>query len=196
MIGIYKITNPDGLVYIGASTNIEKRKSYYNSISSRLQTKLYESIMKYGFNKHLFDVLEICNKSQLNEKECFYAIKYDVLNNGLNSVIPLMGVSESTKEKMSKSKIGSLNHFFGKKHSKESAIKISESNKGKILSNKHRELLSKNASKHNSKMVVDLNIGIYYDSAKDVSDVYGINYSTLRSMLNGTNKNKSQFAYC
>ena len=46
-----------------------------------------------------------------------------------------------------------------------------------------------------SKIVLDLNTGVFYNSAKEVSDLYNLNHSTLRSQLNGTNKNNTQFVY-
>jgi predicted GIY-YIG superfamily endonuclease len=51
MIGIYKITAPDGKVYIGQSRNIEKRLRSHASGSHKLINGIYESTIysfKYG----------------------------------------------------------------------------------------------------------------------------------------------------
>ena len=50
MIGIYKITSPTNKIYIGQSTNIENRwNDYYKMIRCKRQTRLYNSLKKYGF---------------------------------------------------------------------------------------------------------------------------------------------------
>lgn len=43
MIGIYKITNPKGKVYIGQSIDINERFKTYSYLKCKNQTKLYNS---------------------------------------------------------------------------------------------------------------------------------------------------------
>ena len=49
--------------------------------------------------------------------------------------------------------------------------------------------------KANSKRVYDKSTGYYYDSAKDAAICKRINYGTLRNMLNGHDKNKTNLIY-
>jgi hypothetical protein len=103
MVGIYKITSPTGKMYIGQSTNIENRKYYYTSIKCDKQHKLYNSLQKYGWEQHTFEILEECTLEQLNEKEIYWGLKYDVLGeNGLNLRLgDANGLcSEETKQKI------------------------------------------------------------------------------------------------
>jgi group I intron endonuclease len=72
MIGIYKITSPTERVYIGQSINIESRKKYYTYINNNGQPKLYNSLLKYGFDNHTFEIIEECTIEQLNERETYY----------------------------------------------------------------------------------------------------------------------------
>jgi len=69
MIGIYKITSPSKKIYIGQSIDIEKRFKYYLNLNCKKQTKLYNSLKKYGYKKHFFEVIEICKITELNNKE-------------------------------------------------------------------------------------------------------------------------------
>jgi hypothetical protein len=46
-----------------------------------------------------------------------------------------------------------------------------------------------------SKIVLDLFSGVYYNSAKEAAEYIGIKHSTLKSMLNGTNKNRTNLIY-
>lgn len=85
MVGIYKITNPDGRVYIGKSCDIGKRFYQYSLLSCKNQTKLYNSFKKYGFDKHGKEVLAVCDNKELSAMELYFINKYDSINNGLNT---------------------------------------------------------------------------------------------------------------
>jgi group I intron endonuclease len=83
--GIYKITSPSDKIYIGQSIDIEKRRYMYSKYHCSNQVKLHNSITKYGFDQHSFDIIEECDISELNNKERFYQEYYDVLGKmGLN----------------------------------------------------------------------------------------------------------------
>lgn len=56
---------------------------------------------------------------------------------------------------------------------------------------KHSSYMKHN--KNSCKQVLDLNTGVFYNSIKEVAELYNIKHSTLRSRLNGTNKNNTQF---
>lgn len=63
MIGIYKITNPNGKIYIGQSINIESRKRIYrfsSSYKNSIGPKLYNSLNKHKWENHLHEVIEEC----------------------------------------------------------------------------------------------------------------------------------------
>ena len=119
MKGIYKITSPSGRVYIGQSINIERRFRYYKGIACKEQIKIYNSLLKYGVDAHIFEVLELCETEQLNNRERHYQDLYDSVANGLN----LLYVKSE--------------HFNGG-HSEESKKKISDSLKGRVFSEEHK----------------------------------------------------------
>ena len=161
MIGIYKITSPSKKVYIGQSVNIESRFKSYLGMHSRnsQQVLLHSSFLKYGVDKHNFEIIEECSIELLNERERYYQDLFDVLNNGLNcrltttkcksgklraeTIKKLTGkiCSKETRKKISlKTKgkqLGCENPFYGKKHTNETKEKISKANKGKLLGNKN-----------------------------------------------------------
>lgn len=78
-IGIYKITNPKGLIYIGQSINIERRFNEYKRLSCKNQTLLYRSLNKYGVENHIFEIIEECNDLNLLELETYWKHQYSVL---------------------------------------------------------------------------------------------------------------------
>ena len=46
-----------------------------------------------------------------------------------------------------------------------------------------------------SRLIVDLQYGIFYDSIMYASSIYNMNYKTLANMINGHRKNKTNLAY-
>lgn len=114
-IGIYKITNPRGKIYIGQSIDIKRRFTHYKNLKEiKKQRKIYYSIKKYGYDYHKFEILEICNRNELNEKEKYWIKFYNCCNRGLNISEGGEGSfgkfnkgrkrSEVTKQKISKTK--------------------------------------------------------------------------------------------
>ncbi len=67
--GIYMITNPKGLKYVGQSVDIDKRFADYKSLRLERQSKLHTSLKKYGADAHKFEVLEECAEDLLGNLE-------------------------------------------------------------------------------------------------------------------------------
>ena len=86
MIGIYKITNPTGKIYIGQSVDIEARLLQYKHVSQySLGRKIKNSIIKYGWENHTHEIIEECFLDQLDDREIFWGDYYNTLGkNGLN----------------------------------------------------------------------------------------------------------------
>lgn len=73
IIGIYKITSPTNRVYIGQSINIKKRWDHYKKrYKVGTNINLLNSILKYGWDAHKYEIIEECIEKQLNEKEAFH----------------------------------------------------------------------------------------------------------------------------
>lgn len=73
MVGIYKITNRiNGKVYIGKSVHIKRRWAEHKSRSTISKNKsypLYLAFIKYGINNFVFEIVEECEASMLDELE-------------------------------------------------------------------------------------------------------------------------------
>lgn len=200
MIGIYKITNPKGRIYIGQSINIENRFYLYSINSCQKQKRLYNSLIKYGYSLHKFEVIEECTVDELNSKERYYQEKYNVLGEmGLNCVYQSTSekrkiMSQEIKSKISIKNSGENNGMYGVKHTeefkknrreykhtKESILKISQKSKG--------------GNNPNAKIVLDLETGIFYDCVGDASFVLGLKRDCLKQKLNGKRKNNTNYIY-
>jgi hypothetical protein len=108
MIGIYKITSPTNRVYIGQSENIDYRWLDYKRLRCKSQIRLYRSLKKYGFDKHLFQIIEECSLKKLNERERYWQEYFNVIGKkGLNCKYVSTNdkkeiLSENIKQKISK----------------------------------------------------------------------------------------------
>lgn len=116
--GIYRVTSPSGKVYIGQSVCIEERYSRYKNHSCSHQRKLHASILKYGFDLHIFDILHICSKEELNFWEKLYITLFASTGEyGLN--IRTGGhepkVTEESRKRMSDAHKGQVAWNKGKK---------------------------------------------------------------------------------
>jgi group I intron endonuclease len=108
MIGIYKWVSPNNRVYIGQSKDLEQRKQWYlsNGINKASMPKLKNSFNKYGIENHKFEIIEECFIEQLNEREIFWGLYYNTLEEGLNCKLGEQNCifSENTKKLMSSRK--------------------------------------------------------------------------------------------
>lgn len=158
---IYKITSPNGEVYIGQTINLKERRRSYNKGDYKKQTKLFNNCHFYAWNPiDTFEIIDEClcgeDKINLNEKEIYWISYYDSYKNGLNCTIGGKGQTgkiwtkeerqrqrEITLENGTAFKIGNQS-TLGTKASKETKKRISESNKstykkGRVPWNKGKE---------------------------------------------------------
>lgn len=85
VIGIYKIASPTNRVYIGQTVDFYKRKNHYKNLKRNHQIRLYNSIVKYGWDNHAIELIEECSIENLNERERHWQEFYNVLSSkGLN----------------------------------------------------------------------------------------------------------------
>lgn len=145
MIGIYRITNPKGRVYIGQAVCIVKRKKSYEKLKCKGQPRLYASLIKYGFAEHIFEIVEECTIEELNTRERYWQECYNVLSkNGLNCKLTKTSdrsgkMSEQAVEKMRSAKLG-------KRQSPEHVASRIKDQKGKRLGPRPAEVRAKISS--------------------------------------------------
>lgn len=88
--GIYKITNQKTKeCYIGQAVDLASRwKDHVKcglGIDTPVGNKLYKAMQEFGIWNFSWEVLEVCPRDQLNEKEKYYIDLYDSKNFGYNS---------------------------------------------------------------------------------------------------------------
>lgn len=137
LIGIYKITNPNGAVYIGQSVNIKRRFSKYKKLQCEYQRKLFNSLQKYDVNNHGFEIIHELPKdieqNIMNQYEQFYMNAYR------NCGIELLNIREAgssgtpSPETIEKMHIANKGKYYriGWKPTKEHIEKVRLSNIGR-----------------------------------------------------------------
>ena len=175
MIGIYKITSPTSKVYIGQSTNITERFTTYKRMDCKAQTILYRSLKKHGCENHIFEIIEECEESKLNERERYWQDYYNVVSvKGLNCRL-----TKTTD------KSGKL--------SEETKKRLSKSRKGWKMTQEAKDSISKGSKK--IKEVIDITTGIVYRSVVEVGKVFNLDRKALSNKLRGAKRNNTQFEY-
>lgn len=139
MTGIYKITSPTGRVYIGQSWDINKRKSSYRySHGTRFQVHLYNSILKYGWINHIFEVVHELpsdiTQEVLDQYEVLYWEAYKELG------FKMMNIKHP----------GS-----GGKHAKETIVKMKEKRKLQVYSEESKQKMSQSAKQKDLSIAIN-----------------------------------------
>jgi group I intron endonuclease len=121
--GIYKITNPSGKIYIGEAVDIHRRWRHYKGLHCKRQPPIYNSLLKYGVENHLFEIAEECLVDELKCRERYWQEYYDVLSEkGLNCQYTECGELKQV-------------------HTQETKDKISKAHKGKVVSEETKQKL-------------------------------------------------------
>lgn len=197
---IYRIISPTNKVYIGQTTSAKFRFKSYKNAQCKGQRLLYRSFIKHGVLNHRFEILETYNNdtdiSILNDREIYNIKKhkdfgYKLLNlseGGRNAK-----KSEETRKKISQSNIGKsagkLNPMYGKTHSSETKLKISICNKNRKMKKEVREMLTKKVSKPIIQYTITGDYIKEWNSAVEVSKVFGYNSRVINSQARGLFKN-------
>lgn len=192
--GIYKIINPNGRVYVGQSIDIINRFKVYKRLHCKQQTRLYRSFIKYGVNKHKFELIEECKLRDLNNRERYWQDYYNVLSkqSGLNCSLTKTNNKSGKQSEQTKLKISRKAKERGK-HSVEHKLKIGLSVKGRVVSKEER--LSRSVNSPISKIILNFETGIYYKSLKELSISHKYCISYLSRMLTGVCKNTINCKY-
>lgn len=125
---VYMITSPTGRIYVGSSEDVDIRWSSYFRCECKTQSKLYNSLKKYGSANHIFEIVWAGDINDMYKYETLIGWGFDVLEpENLNCKLPKLGeiwkvTSQETREKMK-------NSILGKKATEKTKLKLKEARK-------------------------------------------------------------------
>lgn len=183
--GVYKITSPNNRVYIGSSSDIETRFSFYKTGAAKSQWLLRRSFDKYGLENHKFEIIEICDFENKLKRERYYGDLFKSMSDygGLNLILPSYDdvpaiYSSETRNKLSQN---AKNRTF----SEETRKKFSNARQGKYQNGEHPM----------SKLLLNTNTGVFYECLKEAAFSLNIKRSTLSMKMTGRNRNNTPLIY-
>ena len=180
--GVYKITSPNGRIYIGSSVNIEERFRTYGRFHCKRQIRLYNSLVKYGPENHIFEILEKCGPMDTFPLERAWGLFYNSLDQklGLNSSLPGYGEIKKLLSKESCHKISISKK--GKTVCEEGKLKLQKFNESKKYSvEKKLEIYQKKKEKYritnmfpdktgrSSNLILNVETGVFYKSEPEAN---------------------------
>jgi group I intron endonuclease len=166
MIGIYRIYNVvTKKSYIGSSTNIAKRKIHHFYVLKKNKShspKLQSSYNKHGEHSFLHEIIELCAREELINRERYWIEMFDSVNKGYNCSNDTycatrgmkhtqeskakMSIAQKTANQCPKRRLASSIRLIkynktqkGKPKTKEHIQKISEANMGRKATDSQRE---------------------------------------------------------
>lgn len=197
MIGIYKITSPSNRIYIGQSINIDRRFSQYRRLDNSVRTspKLFRSLKKYGYEKHIFEVIETCDVDVINERERYWQEFYDANSpNNLNCLLTSTLEKKQTGLKLSEDHKKQISKVHkGKVYSEETRQKIRLARAKQVITQEHKDKISLNSG--SARLVLNTSNGIYYRSAKEAAESINMKSNSLVCRLIGKIKNNTNLVY-
>lgn len=197
MGAIYKITSPALKIYVGQTINYKERLKRYKWLNCEKQRMLFFSLKKYGFDKHVFEILEDDLPIELlNEREKYWIKECNSYykNNRANGMNLNTGgntpVWDSIRIKSFSDKFkGKNNPFFGKTHSKETRELYSRNATKQMQTQKPtRQAIEAGANKVKRAIVVyNIDGTIYneFDSLTSCANHFAIDRTSVRDSLNG-----------
>lgn len=133
---IYKITSPTNKIYVGKTYDLRKRINCHKScVRKGSNIILHNSIRKYGWDAHRLEVIEEVDDGKLNEREIYWIKEFKTYcyENKVGLNMTKGGDGQRTtwlhdterRKKQSKRYLNEGNPFYGKKHSDEMRIFLS-----------------------------------------------------------------------
>jgi len=179
----------NGKVYIGLTTKGLKHRVSNHERTSKVtnrNNKLYNAMRKYGKNNFIWNELEYCNESELEERERFWINYFNSYHIGYNSTTGgerKKEVSRESRDKMSIGHKGQRGWNSGRKLGP-----LPDSTKEKLRISAYKARGKNRLNQKTRKPIKCIETGIYYDSIRDCSNKTGINRLSITMQLRGKYK--------
>lgn len=199
VIGIYSLRNRvNDKWYIGQSVdNILDRWGRYARLKCKRQRKLYNALVKYGYDAFEKRIIEVCDENVpqdvLDAKEMSWIKHFNSVEHGYNLTTGGRGGKKSaeTRKRMSLANTGNVFSEERKKNISRSLVGRIPSNRGVPMSSDQKETLKKsNTFRKKHVEVYDLIENRLIDTVIGINETvrkYGINKRMLQRVIKREN---------
>lgn len=178
------------------SHSYDNRNKYWHNIVNKCE---YEIEVIFEHKDYKF----------IQKKEIEFISLYGRKDKGLGTLVNMTDGGEGvlgrimSDEQKEKLKISTGLFFKGVPKSEEHRKKIGNAHRGRegkrgIENHNFGKKLPERCglNNHKSRIILDTQTGIFYSCVREATEVYELNYSTLRAYLQGKNKNITSLIYC
>ena len=177
---VYVLRDRDGKVYVGVtSTPVEVR--WNNGNGYRFCEALWEKIQSQGWDTIAKEIVATdLDEKSASELERALIVRFGSTNptkgynTDLGGVKGYRLVSQASRARMSESKMGDLNHNYGKHFSEEHKQKIAKSNRGHKRTQETRRNIGKAKEKPVLQITLEGSVIARFDSGKQASLITGV----------------------
>ena len=196
---IYKITSPSGKIYIGQTQCLYKR--FQNYRKRKANKYLMKAILKYGLENMMVDILEKdVELGLLDEREQFYLDMLQPFGDNGYNICKKAGTTRGRKRpqeemkgssEFNKTKVGELNHFYGKRFTEETKQKLREGRIGKKMSEETIRKIKENTDhspKYKCVVQMDLKTNEIINEFKSITEAHnktGVSISSISAVVSG-----------
>ena len=200
------VNNINKKVYVGQTIDYKQRiRSHKFNLNQNKNTPFYNALEKYGWENFLINIVEECEENKLNEREIYwinekkslYPNGYNLLKGGnqaRHTDITKQKISNGRKDiKFSESHIENLRKsHLGYVMPEDQKNKISESNKGKVVSEETKFKLkySQPHRREVGRFDIEGNLIVKYESIKEASTQLNCSPGNISECCNGKRKMK------
>lgn len=212
---VYKHTAPNGKVYIGITCQRPEARWQRDGLGYKNAGYFRYAIAKYGWGAFKHEILAtglseeaacIAERKLIKRYDSRSPAKgYNVLPGGASTRGFML--SEETREKIRQSKIGEKNPMYGKHLSAEHRQRISEANRGRMVSDETKARMSKaqsNRSTETRKRLSDaqakrpvrcLETGTVYPGISEAARQTGLSSSNIAACCKGRRRSTGGFRW-
>lgn len=197
---VYKHTDLDGLVYIGITRKLPRKRFDYGR-GYRHNRRFNEAIERIGWDNFKHEILhEGLTKEEAEALEAQYIAEYQSTDPAFGYNVKTggtygKGITEEGRRRLSEAMSGDNNPtrryghpFLGKKHTEESKRKMSASASARVGRIVTAETRAKLRGAQKKRAVVDLETGNVYEGIREAAEATGLRATDICKVCKGKAK--------